>query len=90
MRKTIKKEVTTTIIEVAEMKMQDGKPVAVELPKVTLLGNVSMEKAQKEIHKLHGKQATVFASEVVTEVYEMSVEDFVKHADLVKLEVEAE
>ena len=90
MRRSIKKEVVSTVVKVAKMEMVDGLPTALVLPNVVLLGVVSPDKAQKEIHKLHGKNVTVFSVEVETDVYEMDVVEFIKHAKLVGLEVEAE
>lgn len=80
MRKTMTKEVTKTTVKVAKMEMQDGAPVAVPLPDVILLGNVSLEKAQREMNKRYNEPVTVFEVQPETKVYEMLVEDFIQVA----------
>lgn len=81
MRKMMSKEVAFTYILASEIVVQDGKPVAVQLPPVTLLGAVSPEKAQKEMNKRYkGKQPHIYSLEVVNETFEMAVEDFIKYA----------
>lgn len=81
MRKMMSKEVAFTNILASEIVVEDGKPVAVVLPPVTLMGAVSMEKAQKEMNKIYkGKQPHIYSLEVVNETFEMAVEDFIKHA----------
>lgn len=62
------------------MEMVDGKPEAVTLPDVILLGNVPKERAQRQITKDYGDQVTVFEVQANTTVYEMAVEDFIKVA----------
>jgi hypothetical protein len=82
MRKLMTKEVTTTTVQLAKMEMVDGSPVAVALPQETLLGNVSLEKAQKEMSKKFGAGVTVFQVVPNSFTYEMPVEDFVKVATI--------
>lgn len=83
MRKTMLKEVTKTTVTVARIvKGEDGQPVMEQLPTQVLIGNVSLEKAQKEVNKGLTIPVTVFAVEPSTEVYEMAVEDFIKYASL--------
>jgi hypothetical protein len=79
MRKYMTKEVTKTTVKIASMEMVAGIPKAIPLPDVVLIGNVSLEKAQKEVNKLHDR-ATVLNVESETVVYEMLVEDFIKVA----------
>jgi hypothetical protein len=83
MRKTMTKEVTKTIVKVTEVKSVDGQPVAERLEDVTLLGNVSLEKAQRIIAKeFAGRNVTVFDVETNTQVYELPVEEFIKIAEI--------
>lgn len=84
MRKMMTKEVTKTTVKIAKMVADaKGMPKAEQLPDEVLIGNVSLEKAQKEINKKYAGQAvTVFGVEPATEVYQMAVEDFIKHATL--------
>lgn len=81
-RKMMTKEVTKTTVKVAKMIQENGLPKAEQLPDVVLIGNVSLEKAQKEVNKQYDHPVTVFAVEAATEVYEMAVEEFIKHATL--------
>jgi hypothetical protein len=89
-RKTMVKEVTHTTLKVARMEVENGSPKAVSLPDVTLIGNVNLEKAQRYALKELGKNVTVF--EVIPETikYEMSVEEFIKHAAIKEEQTEAE
>jgi hypothetical protein len=81
MRKTMTKEVTKTVVKVTEVKSVDGQPVAERLEDVTLLGNVSLEKAQRVIAKqFAGRNVTVFDVETNTQVYELPVEEFIEIA----------
>lgn len=84
------KEVTSTTVKVAKMQMENGVPKAVTLPDEIILGNVSMEKAQKELSKKLGAGVTVFGVEPNTIVYEMPVEDFIKVAKVKQDEVPEE
>jgi hypothetical protein len=80
MRKVMTKEVTTTKVKVAKMEMVDGQPQAKWLPDEILLGNVNLEKAQKEVNKKHGQGVTVFEVAPETKVYEMDVNQFIELA----------
>lgn len=83
------KEVTKTTVKVAKMEMVEGNPQAVTLPDEILLGNVSLEKAQKDVNKKYGHPVTVFGVEADTTIYEMPVEEFIKYASI-KLDSETE
>lgn len=89
MRKTMTKEVTKTTVKLAKMVVVDGTPQAEQMDDVVLVGNVDIEKAQKEISKkFPGQSVTVFGVDADTQVYEMSVEEFLKHATLKQPEPE--
>lgn len=91
MRKTMKKEVTKTTVKIARMVVgENGLPEAQKLDDVIMIGNVSVEKAQKQVNKDFNFPVTVFGVEADTEVYEMAVEDFIKHGTLVTGTEEAE
>lgn len=81
-RKTMTKEVTKTTVKLAVMEIVEGVPTAVTLPDETLIGNVSPEKAQKELNKKHGQSVTVFSVVPETTVYTMDVEKFIEYADV--------
>jgi len=76
------KEVTKTVVKVATMEMVEGLPVAKPLDDVTMLGNVSLEKAQKEMNRLIGHNVTVFNVQPETVTYELAVEDFINVASV--------
>lgn len=82
MRKMMTKEVTITTVKVAKIVSENGMPKSVALPDVTLLGNVKLEQAQKQVNKLHGQSVTVFEVQPETRVYEMEVEEFIKVAKI--------
>ena len=82
MRKMLTKEVTSTTIKLAKMEVNEGQVQAVTLPDEIVLGNVSLEKAQKEANKIHGAGVTVFGVEAETKIYEMPVDEFIKVASL--------
>lgn len=79
-RKMMTREVTKTTVKVGKLEMVDGQPQAVSLPEEVLLGNVSLEKAQKELNKKYGQPVTVFEVVPDTETYEMPVEEFISLA----------
>lgn len=90
MRKTMKKEVTKTTVTLARMSMKDGQPFAEPMEDEVLIGNVSAEKAQKEIKKKYNDdRVVVFTVQPQTEVYEMNVEDFIQVATIVEQDQEA-
>lgn len=83
MRKFMTKEVTSTTVKVSEVTNVDGQPVATQLEDVTLLGNVSMDKAQRQINKLFaGRNVTVYGVETETKVYELPVKEFIEIASV--------
>ena len=80
MRKLMTKEVTVSTIKMARMDIIEGKPVAIELEPVTVLGRITKDKAQREMNKKHQIPVTVYEVSTETDVYEMEVEDFIKQA----------
>ena len=55
---------------------------------VTVNGTVDGEKALKEIRKIYGATANISALTEFNDVYEISVEDFMKYAKKVELKNE--
>jgi hypothetical protein len=90
MRKMMTKEVTKTIVKLGKLEMVEGSPQAVMLPDEVILGNVSVEKAQRILNKKFETPVTIFGVSADTEVYEMAVEDFIKVATIKTEEVEEE
>ena len=88
-RKMMQREVTSTTVRLATISVVEGKPEMVHLPEEVFVGNVSMEHAQRLLNKKYGSPVTILELETDTQVYEMAVEDFIKHAQLKeeKLEV---
>lgn len=83
MRKMLSKEITFTHIKLAVLEVQDGKPVAVELPPLEMLGDISRERAQKKLDKEHkGKQVMIYSLETEKRTYEMEVEKFIQIASV--------
>lgn len=82
MRKMMTKEVTKTTVKVAKMSVENGVPVAVALPDEIILGNVTTEKAQRILNKKYNEPVTVFEVIPTTNIYEMAVEEFIKHATI--------
>jgi hypothetical protein len=81
-QKMVTREITSTTIKVADMQIENGQPVAVALPDEILIGNVTLEKAQKELNKKYGRSVTVFGLTVNTHSYEMPVETFLENATI--------
>lgn len=79
-RKMMSKEVVNTVVKLAVLEMNEGTPTAITLPDETLLGNVTAEKAQKELNKKHGKPVTIISVEPNAITYEMEVLEFIKYA----------
>jgi hypothetical protein len=80
MRKTLQREVTHTTVQLAKLNVVDGVPTTATLPEETLVGNYSLEKAQKEMTKKHGVGVTVFGVQADTKRYEMDIEKFIELA----------
>ena len=83
-RKTMTREITTTTIRAAKMEVIDGAPQAISIPDETVLGSMTLEKAQKHVTKNHGEGITVFDVQKDTKKYAMAVEDFIKYAEIVE------
>jgi hypothetical protein len=79
-RKMMQREVTTTFVKVAMIEVVDGEPKMKELPEEELVGNVSMEFAQRKLNKKYGQPVTIIELFADTKVYEMPLEDFIQHA----------
>lgn len=73
------REITKTTVKVAKMEIQEGNPVAVALPDEVFIGNISQQRAQRMIDKIH-TGATVLEVQPDTKTYEMPVEQFLEQA----------
>jgi hypothetical protein len=88
-RKMMQREVTTTFVKVAMIKVVDGEPKMETLPEEELVGNVSMEAAQRLLNKKFGQPVTILELFADTKVYEMPVDEFIQHATVKEVEEEA-
>lgn len=88
MRKMMTKEITHTTVKLARIVVVDGQPKSESLEDEILLGNVSLEQAQRTINKKLGAGVTVFEVQPETKVYEMPVEEFIVLASIREVEAE--
>lgn len=79
-RRMIEREVTFTTVKVSKMVIEDGRPKAITLPNEVIIGNATMEQAQRIVNKRYGEPVTVFECQAQTQTYEMPVEEFIKTA----------
>lgn len=79
MRKTMRKEVTSTTIKFGKVSMVDGAPQLEQLSEEKLVGNVSLERAGKLMKEKHGN-VTIFEVVPETQTYELPVEKFLEIA----------
>ena len=87
-RQMLERKVTRTTVKSAHIKLQDGRPVAIEVPDQVFLGNVRLERAQRLIdQKFEGKSVTVLEVTPETLTYVLPVEKFIELAT-VKVEDE--
>jgi hypothetical protein len=82
MRKYLTKEVTFTVCQIAKIELINGTPQVVTLPELQLLGSVSEEKCIKLVQKEHGSNASIYEHYTYSQVYEMEVTEFIKHAKI--------
>ena len=82
MRKMMSKEVTFTTLKIAKIEMLNGSATVVELPEEIIMGTISKDKAQKAVNKKHNSIITILSHTENSDIYEMSVEDFVKQAKI--------
>lgn len=80
MRKMMQREVTHTTIKSGVLELVNGEAKAVSLPDEVVIGNITMEKAQKIMNKKQGIPVTIFEVLPETDVYEMPIEEFIKVA----------
>lgn len=80
MKKTISRTIPTTQVLFAKVEKVDGAVKAVEKQE-TLLGNLSVEEAQKELSKTYGS-VTVLSVEAEAKLYEANVLDFIELAEI--------
>ena len=82
MRKTIVRTMATSTINAFSLTVENGVPKVENLEPLTVMGKASEKEALKALKDKYGKNApvTVASIDVEEDTYEISVEDFLKHA----------
>ena len=80
MRNTITRTITVTIVKSSNVLFKDGAPVVTPNADLTINGKVTEAKALKQIQKKYGATSLITSIENVDDTYEISVDDFMKHA----------
>ena len=82
MRNTITRTLAVSEITAYKLTIEDGQPKADALPTITVPGKASQKEAIKAVQKVYGKDAAVTVGNIVVheDVYEISVDDFMKYA----------
>lgn len=82
MRNKFSRTLATSTIKAYKLVVKDGKPVAEPLDDVVIAGKASEKEALKAVQKVYGKTSGVAIGsiEVAEDLYEISVEDFLKYA----------
>lgn len=86
MRNTITRTMATSEIHAFRLVMKEGKPEVETLPAMTIGGKATVRDAEKALRKQYGKDAPITVSkiDVREDVYEISVDDFMKYAKKVE------
>lgn len=93
MRKMITRKMGTSKIYGFKIYMKDGKPEVVKLEPIVIGGKVNDIDGLKALKNVYGKTTPIMVEKIETfeDVYEISVEDFLKYATKVtEKEVEKE
>lgn len=82
MRKTICRTMATSTIQAFKLTIENGQPKVENLEPLVVMGKATEKEALKALKEKYGKNApiTIASIEVQEDTYEISVEDFVKHA----------
>ena len=82
MRKTITKKVLSSEIQSFKIVVKDGKPNFEEMPLVTIIGNVTEQRALKEVKNKFGKDNQYSIGKITVEesTYSIKLEDFIEIA----------
>lgn len=88
MRNTITRTITSSVIKGFKLTMKEGTPSVEELDPVSVSGRVNEKQALKQLEKAYGKSSPITVASITEEndVYEISVEDFMKYATKVDKE----
>ena len=82
MRNTITRTMATSTIHAFRLTMKDGKPEVETLSPLVIGGKATVKDADRALRKQYGKDAPITVSkiDVAEDLYEISVEDFMKYA----------
>lgn len=89
MKATLKRTLTESTINAYSVTIQEnGKPAVSEIEPVTVYGKISEAQALKEMKKIYPDRKSLAISKITeNEVqYEISVDEFVKHAKRIEKE----
>lgn len=86
MRKVIQRTMITSTVNAFKLEVVDGQPKTEQLEPLTVTGKVTEKVALKLLKNKYGKATaiTVSSIEEKEDVYEISVEDFMKYAHKVE------
>lgn len=85
MTKNITRTIKTTHVFLADVRYEDDKLVAYDMPSIDLLGEVSDDKILKEAKKLYPEANIIIKEKQVSEVlYAMPVDTFIELASIVE------
>lgn len=82
--KMITRTITATIIKSGLFEYKEGKGEINPQADITISGSTDLEKATKEIRKIYGYNAEIIELVQIEDVYEISIEDFMKYATKIK------
>ena len=82
MRKTICRTMATSTIHAFALEVVEGKPEAVAIDPVVIVGKASEKEALKAVKEAYGKDKAISIGKIQVDeaTYEISVDDFMKHA----------
>lgn len=89
MRKKITRTMFTSKINAYTLEIEDGQPKVRNLEPITVMGKATQKEALKALKDLYGKECsiTIASIDVSEDVYEISVDDFLKYATKVGKDV---
>lgn len=78
----------TSTIKAFKLTLEEGQPKVETLEPITIMGKANQKDALKAVKEKYGKDASITVGEITVEenTYEISVDDFIKHAKKVKTE----
>lgn len=81
-RKYIQRKMISSTINAFKLEVVDGQPKAEQIETITVTGKVNEKTALKILKEKYGKEVALTISSIdeLEEMYEISVDDFMKHA----------